>query len=623
MSGKRDSSWALDRKSSQHRSRQEDNIKLELLGHRKSFKVDTKLNDAKLNEEFNLVLRPTIKLDSDNLVHFDYNVSRYVPVVINDQIVTLELLSGNLIPPEDYEVQKAARISLDVVDEKEEGEEGENIQEIVEGPKLFNAFNFGDRGTQTFVQRPRDQNTMTDPPPTKTFSDTVNQWVIYDAYVDDNLKQSEKKKVVATNTELDLITVVLMERLVTQNIFKVFANDYKYYEDESDEFHVTYGTLLPLWKFSHPRTLGSSVTSLSWNPHYSDFFGCAFGSHNIFNQKKGGSIMFYSLKNPSHPKHMFHTGSSVMALDIHEEFSYYVCVGLYDGHVLVYNLMLPDDTFVHKSSSSTGKHDYEVTQVKWQQGTQEVELMFCSISTDGKVLLWSLIKTDLIQTLLFKIDNGPLPMWKSDIPFMSFGCCTTIDFHRTLKHLYLIGTQTGKIHVCSKRFGNEVLYTIDAHAMGVNKVEWNYYHPRTFITCSDDWRVKIWDHNKEYKRPIFSYDLGDKVTDVAWAPYSSSAFAASTSKGYVYVYDLNYNRYEPMCAQVVVRKKETEVTRISFNPKNYTILAGDSRGDVTCLKLSPNLRKQPKLRAGELHPQGDEKVDLENIKLDRIFSMAR
>ncbi|GAB1604400.1 dynein intermediate chain 2, ciliary-like [Argonauta hians] len=615
----RESFRILEKSRSNSRSKHDVVEKSEISSHRKS----TKLPESKLNEEFNLILKPTIKVDSDNLVRFDYKECGYVPVIVNDQVVTLELMRGNLKLKDEEDVPVSI-FEEDEEDEREgEGEvegEGENIKKNVGDKKLFNAFNFGDRGCQTIVHRPRDQNTMTDPPPTKTFSGTVNQWVIYDAYVEDNLKPTEKKKIAAPNTELELITVVLMERLINQNLYNVLANDYKYYEDESDEFHVTYGTLLPLWTFSHPRTLGSSVTFLRWNPHYSDFFGCAFGSHNIFKHKQGGSIMFYSLKNPSHPKHMFHTRSSVMALDIHEVYSYYVCVGLYDGHVSVYNLMHSDNALVHKSSSSTGKHDYEVTQIKWQQGTQDVELMFCSISTDGKVLLWSLIKTELIQTLLLKINNGPLALWKSDVPFMPFGCCTTIDFHRTTKHLYLIGTQTGKIHVCSKRFGNDVINTIHAHAMCINKVEWNYYHPRTFITCSDDWSVKVWYHGDRYKNPLFSFNLQQKVTDVAWAPYSSTTFAASTSKGYVYVYDLIANHYEPMCSQVVVKKKETEVTSICFHPRNYTILAGDNRGEVTVLKLSPNLRKQPKLRSGEVPLVGKDKVDAETLKLDTLLA---
>ena len=43
-----------------------------------------------------------------------------------------------------------------------------------------------------------------------------------------------------------------------------FASDFKYWEDESDEFRGQEGTLLPLWKFSYEKAKRMSVTSLCW-----------------------------------------------------------------------------------------------------------------------------------------------------------------------------------------------------------------------------------------------------------------------------------------------------------------------------------------------------------------------
>ena len=46
------------------------------------------------------------------------------------------------------------------------------------------------------------------------------------------------------------------------------------------------------------------------------------------------------------------------------------------------------------------------------------------------------------------------------------------------------------------------------------------------------------------------YDLGSQVGDVAWAPYSSTVFAAVTIDGRAVVYDLSVNKYSPICSQV-------------------------------------------------------------------------
>ena len=58
-----------------------------------------------------------------------------------------------------------------------------------------------------------------------------------------------------------------------------------------------------------------------------------------------------------------------------------------------------------------------------------------------------------------------------------------------------------------------------------------------------------------------------------------------------FVYDLNVNKYEPLCEQMVAQKKKTKLTHIDFNPSFPIVVVGDDRGNVISLKLSPNLRK--------------------------------
>jgi hypothetical protein len=57
----------------------------------------------------------------------------------------------------------------------------------------------------------------------------------------------------------------------------------------------------------------------------------------------------------------------------------------------------------------------------------------------------------------------------------------------------------------------------------------------------------------------------------------------------VHVFDLAENKHEPLCEQKVV--KRAKLTHIVFNPSDPIIIVGDDRGEVTSLKLSPNLRK--------------------------------
>merc|ERR1719251_360426 len=72
------------------------------------------------------------------------------------------------------------------------------------------------------------------------------------------------------------------------------------------------------------------------------------------------------------------------------------------------------------------------------------------------------------------------------------GLC--FDFNRQSEHLFLVGTEEGRIHKCSKAFSGQYLETYEGHTMAVYTVRWNPFHHKMFISCSADWTVKMWDH---------------------------------------------------------------------------------------------------------------------------------
>ena len=63
-----------------------------------------------------------------------------------------------------------------------------------------------------------------------------------------------------------------------------FFTDFKYWDDASDEFRETEGTLLPLWKFNFDKAKNMEVTGLCWNPTFNDLFAVAYGSYNFYSQ---------------------------------------------------------------------------------------------------------------------------------------------------------------------------------------------------------------------------------------------------------------------------------------------------------------------------------------------------
>ena len=135
------------------------------------------------------------------------------------------------------------------------------------------------------------------------------------------------------------------------------------------------------------------------------------------------------------------------------------------------------------------------------------------------------------------------------------------------------------------------------------------------------------------------FDLNAQVGDVAWAPYSSTVFAAVTIDGKVHIYDLYINKYNPICVQAVVPKKKAKLNHISFNQSHPIIIVGDSKGNmlsswflfstyfsgtVHCLKLSPNLRRQSKeVKTALLNKDLKKAGEMEIKKLEQLLGQVR
>ena len=109
------------------------------------------------------------------------------------------------------------------------------------------------------------------------------------------------------------------------------------------------------------------------------------------------------------------------------------------------------------------------------------------------------------------------------------------------------------------------------------------------MSCSADWKIKMWD--KDIIRPIMNFDLGCAVGDIEWAPYSSTVFAAVTSSGNLFVWDLDQEKHKHMCEHPAMKK--AKALHVSFNKTDPIILVGDERGGVNSFKLSKSLRLGP------------------------------
>lgn len=508
----------------------------------------------------------------------------------------------------------------------DEAKRQEQAQEMTkEGERadqhLRNEFNFSERATQTINNTSRERETNTEPPPRSDFKALATQWEIFDSFQAELERlRADKERSRARNASGEdevsrrkvadhshdsyassaalLQSLRTTERMVALNDNAAIVMDYAYSEYALDNApdQRTKGILMPLWTFGLKKLKKRCVTALAWNPEYPDLFAVGLGSYD-FSAQRTGAVCCFSLKSPAYPDVIYTTESGVMCLDWHAQpHSSLLAVGFYDGSVAVYDAKLTIREPIFKSSVRTGKHADPVWQVKWQADDLAKKHNFFSVSSDGLVKAWTMVKSELqhadVIQLTLVLDKAPteqpaLP--ESELFGLAGGMCFDFNRFQVHEHLYVVGTEEGRIHKCSKAYSAQYLETYAGHTMAVYNVEWNRYHPRVFISCSADWTVKIWDH--ALREPLMSFDLNNSVADVAWAPYSSTVFAACTADGKVFVFDLAINKHEPMCEQKL--DKGARLTHVAFNldRNNFTLIVGDSKGCVRSYRLSPNLRR--------------------------------
>lgn len=573
-----------------------------------------------------------------------------------EQVIVHYSMDGAILLKDSPEAQDQFEIQDKKEQEQAQRQKEEAIEEDFDPPEddkehpvknpLRNQFNFSERAAQSKNCILRERAWTTEPPPTTGYKGTVTQWEIFDQYIteieaakekerlehekkgkhefDDVVEKKKKPDSDPTYSDNMKLSIKIMERMVNQNAENEVYWDFKYWEDKSDEFKDGEGSLLPLWRFSSEKAKKKQVTCIKWNPKYGDLCAVGFGSYDFMRQGTG-VICCYSLKNTRYPEYVFNTDAGVCALDWHPSHPAVLAVGLYDGTVLVYDVRARTKKPIYQSTVRTNKHTDPVWEVRWNNDESSGTLNFFSISSDGRVANWFLLKNKLeseeVMELKLISGAGSGEDDETSLAGLAGGLC--FDFHRHSEHLFLVGTEEGRIHKCSKAFSGQYLETYEGHTMAVYTVRWNPFHPKIFLSASADWTVKLWDHT--LKSPVMSFDLAQAIGDVAWAPYSSTTFAAITSdgtgastNGVVYLYDLSINRNERICEQKVI--KRAKLTHVAFSSTEPIIIVGDDRGGVNTLKLSPNLRIGV-VRTDDTDPNKTD-LDLQIDKIEHLLEMV-
>ncbi|XP_041063565.1 dynein intermediate chain 4, axonemal isoform X4 [Carcharodon carcharias] len=414
----------------------------------------------------------------------------------------------------------------------------------------------------------------------------------------------------------------IMERVIMENIFQPKLAAYRQLpilpdpdgpsnaeEEVVDSImllDIMSPRLQPLWSFTCSLTKGRNVSCMVWNKHNLDLLAVGYGQFG-YKEQRGGLICCWSLKNPMWPERIYNCESGITALEFSADSPNLLAVGHYDGTVAIYNIRNLENGLVLDSSNDQNKHIGPVWQLKWTEQDRnskedEKEGTLISIAADGRIAKWTLAKglesSDLMrikQTGMQtsrKMATDKEKKSEASISRQAPGMC--FSFHPKEANIYLAGTEEGYIHKCSCSYNEQFLETYGVHKGPVYKVAWSPFSLDTFLSCSADWSIHVW--NQEVLRPVlrFSSTITKAVHDIMWSPKTATVFGA-VNEDRVEVWDLAVSILDPVI--ICPANEGLTLSTILFAKTTDCILVGDSNGEVIIYELHNMLQQEDSLIA--------------------------
>uniref|UniRef100_A0A8C3TQ61 Dynein axonemal intermediate chain 4 n=1 Tax=Catharus ustulatus TaxID=91951 RepID=A0A8C3TQ61_CATUS len=420
---------------------------------------------------------------------------------------------------------------------------------------------------------------------------------------------SSEEILTSANLQQDL---VVMERILMENIFQPKLALYRHIpvliaeedEDEEEKEEEKQEETLPdpkqspaegagprleqLWSYSCDLTSGHSVSSMACNKVNPDLVAVGYREFVSQDQKKGLACC-WSLKNPMWPERIFRCDHGVTAVDFSLGSPNLLAVGMANGCVAIYDVQSRADAALLDSSASLNKHKGPVWQLRWveQDRGDKKETLMC-ISGDGRMTQWLIQQRldcfDVMKIKRTESERKKSPgerERKSEGPISQQAAGMCFDFHPEDTDIFLAGTEEGHIHCCSCSGKEQILGTYRGHKGPVYKVAWNPCSTDTFLSCSADWSILLWQRDSH--TPLLTFtSVTAFVHDIKWAPHSACIFAAVNERR-VEIWDLSVSIFQPVLS--CAASPEGNLSSLLFARNAECLLLGDSCGQVGVWQL--------------------------------------
>ncbi|KAM8709444.1 hypothetical protein ACLKA7_016277 [Drosophila subpalustris] len=333
-----------------------------------------------------------------------------------------------------------------------------------------------------------------------------------------------------------------------------------------------------------------AISDISFCTSNSDILAISYGLFSFSAQHVplSGDVYVWSIKNPGEPERAYYYNIPVTAICFSPYLPSLIAIGLYDGSVEVRDVSSFNTPTIAVSQRSTSPSCSPVVAIRWLKQVTDDDLNevdpFLSLSQDGSVTRFGLTKTPYLlgftQMTLERIEGHPegirVPLSPtSTVESNRHPQGLYITTHPVHKDIYYILTDEGCIHKCSINYQHQYLEVLKCHDGGVNVMEFSPWSPKLFLTCGNDWYVRIWIDG--ITRPLI--ELLDDFQPVHWANWSPthSTVIVSMNRDTVSIWDIRRNILKPMGKH----EMDSSYNTIGqFSNSGTTLVVGNERGNA-------------------------------------------
>ncbi|XP_013114463.2 dynein axonemal intermediate chain 4 [Stomoxys calcitrans] len=353
-----------------------------------------------------------------------------------------------------------------------------------------------------------------------------------------------------------------------------------------------------LWTFSTILQDGDSkaISDLSWCPSHGDILAVSYGTFGSISSiiPQRGCVCVWNIKNPVNPERIYNFKAPVQSVEFSPFAPQLLAIGLYDGSVHVYDISNIQQPQIAMSERLISPCSEPVSCLKWiPHSVSETKLYdiepFLALARDGSVTRYTLINSPHLlgfplmqldrvdgnaEGLLFEIKPSVLEANRH--PQAVHMC---IDAQQ--KDVYFVLTDEGCVHKCSTNYPNQQLQVLQLHEAGINYMEFSPWSPKLYLTCGNDWCIRIWLMGIFKPLITLKYHMSP-IYSACWSTVHSSIIVA-LHRDAVDIWDLKRSILQPASSTRI--DQTAFYTTLKLTHCGRSVAVGNDKGSVEVLTL--------------------------------------